>query len=284
MRTACFFDVFGSDKSAAMIDEYRRQMTAQSGATPAISSVETVVSSLEDLSAKIVGGGLAESTATTTNNEEVISSSAAAAAAAAVATATAAATESSSSSPSATATVASSQIGRHDVVVCAWALSHVMSAQWGGTRWHDSVKRCVDAMVALIDPRTGGAVFVIETLGTDTTVPTRSNSLHQFLEEVCGFERPPRVVRTDYHFESLEQGERMCRFFFGDEVRAKFAKRYAAAPEAAATAEDDDSDAAGAPTPFVLNEVTGIWIRRVPAVAAAVSTAAASAPARRERD
>ncbi len=165
-----------------------------------------------------------------------------------------------------------------DVVICAWALSHVASAQWGGDRWHANVRRVVAVMEGSIDPRTGGLVVVIETLGTDTETPTRHSSLHDFLvgtgEAGVGFETPV-VVRTDYVFDSLEDGERCVRFFFGDEMRLKFAARVAAAQQ------DPSSSSTSA---FRLPECTGIWIKKVPPASAASAAAAAAAESPQRRD
>ena len=195
-----------------------------------------------------------------------------------------------------------------DVVICAWALSHVMSAQWGGDRWHGTVLRCLQGMERLIDPASGGVVVIVETLGTATEAPSRKSSLHEFMEAPAsspsssppaaaaaaaasagagaaggggggGF-RAPEVVRTDYFFETAEEGERMSRFFFGEEGRRKYlqvlsarrdqqaslaqpAAAESAAPAVVAAAQQDGTGH-GNQRRFALPECTGVWIKRVP--------------------
>jgi hypothetical protein len=106
-------------------------------------------------------------------------------------------------------------------IVCAWSLSFVMRAQWGGDRWHAAVRGTVESMLGLLDNSTGdAALIIVETLGSGTTVPTRRNVMMELLEPM-GFAKT--WVRTDYVFESVAEGEALCRFFFARGTAEKFA-------------------------------------------------------------
>lgn len=132
------------------------------------------------------------------------------------------------------------------MVVCAWSLSYVMRASWGGDRWHQELKDTVEAMQAAVVG--GGVLVIIETLGNGCETPTRRNSMLDFLEETFGFER--QWVRTDYVFASVQEGESMCKFFFAQGVADRF-------------------KANGSCT---LPECTGIWTKRMPPRATASSS------------
>jgi SAM-dependent methyltransferase len=146
-----------------------------------------------------------------------------------------------------------SDAGPFDLVMCGWSLSFVMTAQWGYARWHESVYRAVSAMVASVDPATGGVVCIVETLGNFSDTPVRKNSLHAYLSDVCGFEQT--WCRTDYKFRDGAEAARLITFFFG----AKVAEKVAASED-----------------PALLKECTGIWVKRVPAAAERASAASAA--------
>jgi hypothetical protein len=139
------------------------------------------------------------------------------------------------------------------LAVCAWSLSYVMNAQWGTTKWHGAVNAVLSELENLLrrshagdkperDGARGGsgAIVIIETLGT-TPTPSRKNSLHQFLEEQCGFKKS--WVRTDYTFQTKQDGVAMCKFFFGDAVMQRFIEL--------------------GPDQLTLPECTGIWVKRI---------------------
>jgi SAM-dependent methyltransferase len=123
------------------------------------------------------------------------------------------------------------------MAVCAWSLSYVMRACWGGDRWHQELRETVEAMMAAVVD--GGVVVIVETLGNGCETPTRRNTMLEYLEETLGFER--QWVRTDYNFSSVEEGESMCRFFFAHGVADSF-------------------KAKGSST---LPECTGIWTKKI---------------------
>lgn len=122
-------------------------------------------------------------------------------------------------------------------VVCAWSLSYVMRAQWGGDLWHDALKATVQRMIDSVE--NGGVVILIETLGNGCEAPSRRNTMLDYLEQQFGFVR--EWVRTDYTFPSVEEGAALCKFFFAKGVDEAFKNR-------------------GSTT---LSECTGIWTKYV---------------------
>ncbi|ESL07644.1 hypothetical protein TRSC58_04663 [Trypanosoma rangeli SC58] len=123
------------------------------------------------------------------------------------------------------------------LVVCAWSLSYVMRAQWGGDRWHAAVDATLAALIGLLDTSGAAALVIIETLGTDSIEPRRNNTLPQRLEAEYGFEQ--RWVRTDYKFRDTAEAVALTRFFFGESMARRMA-------------EEERT---------VLPECTGIWTR-----------------------
>jgi hypothetical protein len=83
--------------------------------------------------------------------------------------------------------------------------------------WRDEIGAAVDETTRVI--RAGGAAIVLETMttGSETAAPpTEGLATHyRWPEAERGFSRTP--IRTDYQFESLEEADRLTRFFFGDE-------------------------------------------------------------------
>ncbi len=128
-----------------------------------------------------------------------------------------------------------------DVVTCAWSLSSVMNAQWGGDRWHESMRQTLCALRRYLDPVSGGTIIIVETLGTMQPEPTRSNTLHVFLAAE-GFQMV--WCRTDYKYPTCEIGARCVKFFFGQPLMEKYL-------------------AEGRPA---LMECTGVWSRSFPGV------------------
>lgn len=136
------------------------------------------------------------------------------------------------------------------LAVCAWSLSYVMNAQWGTTKWHGAVNAVLSELENVlrrshssgkeVGHRGSAAIVIIETLGT-TPTPSRKNSLHQYLEEGCGFQKS--WVRTDYTFPTKQDGVAMCKFFFGDAVMQRFIEL--------------------GPDELTLPECTGIWVKRI---------------------
>ncbi len=120
-----------------------------------------------------------------------------------------------------------------DLVLEGWAFGHLLDeGLHAAAAALDEAERVV---------RPGGVVVLVETLGTGRTEPAPpSPALAEFfawLESTRGYRRS--WVRTDYRFDSVDEAEALCRFFFGDRLA-------------------DQVVAAGSP---VVPECTGLWSR-----------------------
>lgn len=127
-----------------------------------------------------------------------------------------------------------------DVVVAGWTFGHLTG--WHPKDWREHVARVFAEMRRVARP--GGAAIIVETLGTGGTEPKPPTpalgEYYAVLENEHRFER--HAIRTDYRFESVEEAERLVRFFFGDELADRVVRERL----------------------VVLPECTGVWIARYP--------------------
>jgi len=128
-----------------------------------------------------------------------------------------------------------------DLSLAAWSYGH--QTVWSPSGWREPIAAAIGEMTRVLRPN--GVAIVIETLGTGQgtpfTPPPGLAGYYALLREEFQFEHT--WLRTDYQFESLEEGERLVRFFFGQDL----ADVYLAAGRA------------------VLEECTGLWWWRKPA-------------------
>ncbi len=103
-----------------------------------------------------------------------------------------------------------------DLLIEGWSFGH--ATVWHVERWRDEIGAALDEMRRAARP--GGALVVIETLGTGALEPAPPSQaladFYAYLENEHGFIR--HAVRTDYRFDSLEEAVTLSRFFFGDEM------------------------------------------------------------------
>ena len=122
-----------------------------------------------------------------------------------------------------------------DIAIAGWSFGH--STGWYPDAWQHEIDLMVGEMRRVLRP--GGTAIILETLGTGRESPRPPTaalaSYYVLLEEKYGF--ASSWIRTDYRFESLEEAERLTRFFFGDEL----------------------ADRVGREHLVVLPECTGIW-------------------------
>lgn len=103
-----------------------------------------------------------------------------------------------------------------DLTIAGWSFGHV--TEWHPTHWRDEINAAVSEMKRLLRP--GGAAIIMETLGTASETPAPPNqnlaAYYALLENEHGFKR--EAIRTDYRFESLDEADKLVRFFFGEEM------------------------------------------------------------------
>ncbi|WP_428263005.1 class I SAM-dependent methyltransferase [Haliangium sp.] len=104
--------------------------------------------------------------------------------------------------------------GWADVGIAGWVFGHFR--MWMPAEWQTLVGRALAELERAVRP--GGAVIVIETLGTGETEPAPPSpglgEYYRWLED-RGFART--WIRTDYGFADVEEAARVGGFFFGPE-------------------------------------------------------------------
>lgn len=129
--------------------------------------------------------------------------------------------------------------GIADICVSGWSFGHATG--WYPDSWRKVIRLAVAQMIRVLRP--GGTAIILETLGTGREMPEPPTDAlaeyYRLLEEEHDFRS--RWIRTDYRFESVEEAERLARFFFGDALADRVARERLA----------------------ILPESTGVWYRVV---------------------
>ncbi|MEM9189095.1 MAG: class I SAM-dependent methyltransferase [Myxococcota bacterium] len=116
-----------------------------------------------------------------------------------------------------------------DVAMAGWVFGHFR--HWMPDGWEREVDQAIIEMRRAVVP--GGALVVIETLGTGHETPRDHPALDEYfqrLESVHGFERT--WARSDYRFETPEHAVVVLGKFFGETlVRQIQAQRWSTVPE-----------------------------------------------------
>jgi ubiquinone/menaquinone biosynthesis C-methylase UbiE len=124
-----------------------------------------------------------------------------------------------------------------DLVVSGWSVSYL--AVWNQENGEAELDTWLREMKRVL--RRDGMVILFESLGTGNEEPVRLEhvgSTYQWLD-ANGFEN--KWIRTDYKFDSLDEAMELSRFFFGDELGEKVARKQW----------------------VILPECTGVWWRRL---------------------
>lgn len=102
--------------------------------------------------------------------------------------------------------------GWADVAIAGWVFGHF--TEWWPETWETDLDQAIAEMDRVVKP--GGLQIVIDTLGTAVNEPAAPTpglaEYHARLEHI-GFERT--VLRTDYHFDSVEESVELLDWFFG---------------------------------------------------------------------
>ncbi len=127
-----------------------------------------------------------------------------------------------------------------DVSLAGWTLGY-FNANTYGDGWRPAIEQAVGEMRRVLRP--GGAIIIIETLGTGFAAPQPPTealaAYYRLLETELGFQSTS--IRTDYQFDSLDQAAELTGFFFGEEWDAKVRRN----------------------NWIILPECTGIWWKEV---------------------
>ena len=103
-----------------------------------------------------------------------------------------------------------------DIAIAGWSFGHAVG--WFPDSWRDEIGAAVDEMARVLRP--GGTAIILETMttGSETPAPPTEGlaTYYHWLETERGFSSTS--IRTDYQFESLDEADRLTRFFFGDDL------------------------------------------------------------------
>jgi ubiquinone/menaquinone biosynthesis C-methylase UbiE len=101
-----------------------------------------------------------------------------------------------------------------DLALAGWSFCYL--AVWGGSGWRSALETGLAEVKRILRP--GGTFLLLETLGTgyeSPHPPPHLDGYYAWLKEK-GFQST--WVRTDYHFESLEEAGDLATFFFGEQM------------------------------------------------------------------
>lgn len=103
-----------------------------------------------------------------------------------------------------------------DIAIAGWSFGHAVG--WFPDNWREEIRAAVDEMARVL--RLGGTAIILETMTTGSEIPAPpTEGLAQYygwLERERGFSST--TIRTDYQFASLDEADRLTRFFFGDDL------------------------------------------------------------------
>ncbi|MCY9660879.1 class I SAM-dependent methyltransferase [Paenibacillus chondroitinus] len=103
----------------------------------------------------------------------------------------------------------------YDLIVSGWSICYLGSSDM--PNWQENIRQVMAEIKRALRP--GGCAIIFENFGTGSTVPNPPSFLRAYydlLENELGMSHT--WIRTDYQFDSLEEAERLSRFFFGDEL------------------------------------------------------------------
>ncbi|MDI3287329.1 class I SAM-dependent methyltransferase [Polyangium sp. 15x6] len=113
--------------------------------------------------------------------------------------------------------------GWASAAIAGWVFGHFR--YWMPQDWRESIGRAISEMRRALRP--GGALIIIETLGTGREVPEPPNpalaEYYDWLENELGLVRGH--LRTDYLFDSVDQAADVTGFFFGEAFGALVRER-----------------------------------------------------------
>lgn len=103
-----------------------------------------------------------------------------------------------------------------DLVVSGWSVSYL--GVWDPAHGREALGLWLAEMERVLRP--GGVVILLESLGTGNTAPRPLEHLKDFYAWLDENAFAGSWIRTDYRFDSRQQAEELCSFFFGDGMKA----------------------------------------------------------------
>jgi ubiquinone/menaquinone biosynthesis C-methylase UbiE len=101
--------------------------------------------------------------------------------------------------------------GVADLAVAGWSICYTVL--WHEQTWPDELSKALAEMKRVLRP--GGVIILLESLGTGYRAPRPPRSLEMYFEFLRHEGFASTWIRTDYHFESLQEAEALTSFFFG---------------------------------------------------------------------
>jgi len=127
-----------------------------------------------------------------------------------------------------------------DLVISGWSFCYL--AVWGGKKWRSALQAGLSEIERILRP--GGAVILIETLGTFEGAPNPPEHLKGYFAWLDKQGLQSTWIRTDYKFENTYEAKELISFFFGRNLASEVDFVYGT----------------------TLPECTGIWWKRVKSV------------------
>jgi ubiquinone/menaquinone biosynthesis C-methylase UbiE len=122
-----------------------------------------------------------------------------------------------------------------DLVVSGWSVSYL--SVWDPANGRVALDLWLAEMERVLKP--GGEVVLLESLGTGNREPSPLEHLSDFYAWLDDSGFAGSWIRTDYRFDSRQQAEALCGFFFGADMKANLGREEG----------------------WILPECTGLWRR-----------------------
>jgi len=119
-----------------------------------------------------------------------------------------------------------------DLVISGWSICYTVVWEQD---WQTELGKALTEMQRAARP--GGALVILETLGTGFQTPTPPESLKPYFACLEAYGFTSRWIRTDYRFASVEEARELTTFFFKANMSGRLISR----------------------EPAILPECTGIW-------------------------
>ena len=102
-----------------------------------------------------------------------------------------------------------------DIVMAGWSLCYLASSN--NPDWEQNLARVMAETERVL--RDGGAVIILETLGTGNEEPGVYDFLQNYFDQLTGkYGFQHKSIRTDYRFDSVQEAAQMAEQFFGESV------------------------------------------------------------------